>query len=250
MPLFRPTLLQRYAGPGAFKIRPATASSDSVLPSPFKPPTALAFDGINWSDTLSLPKSTFPARPATDTIHAVREKCTTDLYEWQLEHRSATTESGDDNTFVLHDGPPYANGAVHVGHAVNKILKDLILRSELRRGRRVEYRPGWDCHGLPIELKALRASATAGDDGKTLPRVPPVEIRKAARTFAAAAIREQSESFRSWGVLGDWDNPYLTMDREFEVRQLRIFQNMVRKGEHAVTVCTSEVSRLTRDQQA
>ena len=156
-------------------------------------------------------------------------------------------EGGSDNTFVLHDGPPYANGAVHVGHALNKILKDLIVRTNLSRGRRVEYRPGWDCHGLPIELKALQARAEKGvEDGSNGKRrdsavsadtaarldadLGPLGVRKEARELALKTVETQKENFRAWGVMAEWDNPYLTMQQDFELRQLNVFKEMVSKG--------------------
>ena len=183
----------------------------------------------SWSQTLQLPRTSFPSRPTSKDLETYRKSCTDDLYAWQKENRPAV-EDGKDNTFVLHDGPPYANGAVHVGHAVNKILKDLITRTALSRGKRVEYRPGWDCHGLPIELKALRANAGDTAPGGALPKVDPLTIREQARNLAAQTVQEQSQSFQSWGVMGEWDEPYLTMNKDFELRQLRVFKEMVAKG--------------------
>lgn len=199
-----------------------------------------------WSQTLHLPKSTFPARPSAAEILKYRSACSDELYAWQKRNRPEKTEDGQDNTFVLHDGPPYANGAVHVGHALNKILKDIIVRSNLGRGRHVEYRPGWDCHGLPIELKALQAhretsvnqaknsltdspakeAASAAESG-----LGPLGIRKAAQELARKTVEEQKNAFRSWGVMGDWDASYKTMDPDFELRQLAVFRDMVAKGE-------------------
>lgn len=124
---------------------------------------------------------------------------------------------------MLHDGPPYANGSLHIGHAVNKILKDMVLRHQVQNGKRVAYRPSWDCHGLPIEMKAVGAAPS--DDG-----VGPVEIRRAARRLATKTVAEQMKGFRSFGVMADWGNKWTTMDRDFEIRQLRVFQKMVRRG--------------------
>lgn len=123
---------------------------------------------------------------------------------------------------MLHDGPPYANGPLHIGHAINKILKDMILRLQIQNGKRVAYRPSWDCHGLPIEMKAVGASPAKG--------LGPVEIRRSARRLASKTITEQMKGFRSLGIMGEWDNRWTTMDREFEIRQLRVFQKMVRHG--------------------
>ncbi|KAI0126614.1 isoleucyl-tRNA synthetase [Xylariales sp. AK1849] len=170
----------------------------------------------SWSATLRLPKSTFPPRPLAQLREQYIKRSADDFYEWQKANRPA----GD--TFVLHDGPPYANGSLHVGHALNKILKDMILRVKVQQGRRVDYVPGWDCHGLPIELKALGAS-----DGKNL---APIEIRKAARNLASNTVTKQMKSFRSYGVMGDWGRRWTTMDAAYEFRQLRLFQKMVKKG--------------------
>ncbi|GAB7338425.1 hypothetical protein MBLNU457_4714t1 [Dothideomycetes sp. NU457] len=198
-----------------------------------------------WADTLHLPKTQFPARPATEDLRKYRKQCADDFYKWQKEHRPAKDANGNDNTFVLHDGPPYANGDVHVGHALNKILKDLILRTNLSSGRRVEYRPGWDCHGLPIELKALQSQPAQeqsklpnGDPdstkelagAKTSVHMQPLNIREAARKLAAKTVEDQKAAFQSWGVMGEWDSPYLTMNKDFEIRQLKVFRDMVAKG--------------------
>lgn len=195
-----------------------------------------------WSQTLHLPKSTLPARPSAAELLKYRERCADDLYAWQKENRPAKTDDGQDNTFVLHDGPPYANGSVHVGHALNKILKDVVVRSNLSRGKQVHYRPGWDCHGLPIELKALQAhadktaapdrakgTAEKGEPGDFDAGLSPLAIRDAARQLASRTVEEQKNAFRSWAVMGEWDAPYKTMDKEFELRQLAVFRNMVEK---------------------
>ena len=212
----------------------------------------LAKTKTNWSDTLALPKSQFPARPSPEQLEKYRTRCADDLYAWQREHRPKTVtvhdETGSkqvDNEFVLHDGPPYANGAVHVGHALNKILKDLMLRTELARGKRVHYRPGWDCHGLPIELKALQQPKSPKDQAKQIKdaakkeaqaateaanQMTASEIRQAAAKLASTTIEAQKKSFKGWGVMGEWDAPYTTMSKDFEIRQLGVFREMVRKG--------------------
>ncbi|KAM0715813.1 hypothetical protein Q7P37_008327 [Cladosporium fusiforme] len=184
---------------------------------------------VDWGKTLNLPRSTFPPRPTAAQLESYRSKCADDLYQQQSK-----TRSDDGDAFVLHDGPPYANGAVHAGHALNKILKDIIVRSELGIGKRVQYRPGWDCHGLPIELKALQQSQAAAQ-GKTPgeaapPSMSEIKIRRKASQLAGRTIEEQKKEFRSWGVMGEWDSPYKTMDRDFEIRQLGVFREMVKKG--------------------
>ncbi|KAI8959799.1 isoleucyl-tRNA synthetase [Daldinia sp. FL1419] len=170
----------------------------------------------SWSTTLRLPNSKFPPRPLPRLRELYIQRCTDSLYEWQKLNRPP------DNTFIIHDGPPYANGDLHVGHALNKILKDMILRVKIQQGRRVEYTPGWDCHGLPIELKALEKSQGS--------ELGPVEVRKSARNLASNTVLKQMKSFRSYGVMGDWDRRWTTMDAAFEIRQLRLFQQLVKKG--------------------
>jgi isoleucyl-tRNA synthetase len=169
--------------------------------------------------TLRLPSSTFPPRPRPADIAKYLPRCTDDLYAWQRRERPAT------DTFVLHDGPPYANGDLHAGHALNKIIKDIICRSRLAEGKRIDYVPGWDCHGLPIELKALEHHGWARGQG-----VDPVAIRKAARKFAYKTVDRQMAEFRSWAVMGDWKNHWLTMQKDYELRQLLVFQAMAQHG--------------------
>jgi isoleucyl-tRNA synthetase len=217
-----------------------------------------AAEAGSWSQTLHLPKSTFPARPSTEELVKYRTRCADDFYAWQKEHRPAENEKGERNTFTLHDGPPYANGPVHVGHALNKINKDIILRTYAKRGFRVQYRPGWDCHGLPIELKALQAHQQSNLDKEVKGLVDepkqeasvahgaglsPLAIREAAKQLATKTISEQMDAFRSWGVMGEWDAPYKTMDPDFEIKQLQVFRDMVAKGE--VRPCYVLLARST-----
>ncbi|KAI5804507.1 isoleucyl-tRNA synthetase [Geopyxis carbonaria] len=171
--------------------------------------------------TLTLPKTTFPLRlPAAALKSSPHLPATTSaLYKAQLARGDAT------RNFRLHDGPPYANGAVHLGHALNKILKDMVNRVQVLGGARVEYTPGWDCHGLPIELKALAATKAAKGTKMTA-----LQVRAAARDLATRTVGEQMAAFRSWGVMGDWDGAYKTMELGYEVRQLQVFREMVQKG--------------------
>lgn len=175
----------------------------------------------SWTSTLKLPKSSFPPRVSPTDRTKYLKRCTDDLYAWQRRERPAT------NPFVLHDGPPYANGELHVGHALNKITKDIINRVQLSRGKQVRYVPGWDCHGLPIELKALQGLR---DSGALDNSVGAAVIRKAARTLARQTVKEQMKGFKGFGVMADWENHWKTMDREFEMRQLGIFREMVDHG--------------------
>jgi isoleucyl-tRNA synthetase len=186
-----------------------------------------------WTSTLHLPKSPFPARPNPAAAPHYLARCTDELYAWQQSTRSPIPNPNTDGAeinpptpdFILHDGPPYANGPLHIGHALNKITKDLINRFELGQGKRVHYIPGWDCHGLPIELKALQAAKDAGAG------MSAVSVRNAARALATKTVKAQMAGFRAWGVMGDWERAYRTMDKGFEMRQLGVFREMVVKGE-------------------
>ncbi|KAF8931689.1 hypothetical protein BGZ58_007468 [Dissophora ornata] len=172
-----------------------------------------------YSSTLLLPKTAFPLRSEAATREAAfRKRCTTDLYPWQRENNPG-------ELFVLHDGPPYANGHLHLGHALNKLIKDFVNRYRVMRGFKVDYRPGWDCHGLPIELKALNELKV-----KDKSHLTPMDIRTVAQATARAAIEIQKREFLSYGIMGEFDNGYLTMDKDFETRQLKVFYEMMNKG--------------------
>lgn len=174
---------------------------------------------VPWKKTLHLPKASFPARPKILDRPTYIKRCTDDLYRWQKGRPGPT--------FTIHDGPPYANGDLHIGHALNKILKDVVCRVHLREGR-VDWVPGWDCHGLPIELKALQEQGEkpAFWNGN----MDPVDVRYAARRLAATTVEKQKRSFQEWAIMADWDNAWTTMDKGFEIDQLLVFKEMVRKG--------------------
>ncbi|KAF9427827.1 hypothetical protein BGZ94_004081 [Podila epigama] len=194
-----------------------TNTPAASVPKAKKP--AKAKPDQKFSSTLLLPKTDFPLRadPANREA-AFRKRCTTDLYHWQRENNPG-------ELFVLHDGPPYANGRLHLGHALNKLIKDFVNRHKVMRGFKVDYRPGWDCHGLPIELKAL-AELKAVDRTK----LSPIQVREVAQASARAAVAVQKQEFLSYGVMGDFENGYLTMDKDFETRQLKVFYEMMDKG--------------------
>ncbi|XP_055585708.1 isoleucine--tRNA ligase, mitochondrial [Uranotaenia lowii] len=182
-----------------------------------------------FSDTINLPKTKFPTRLTGERRSAVQEHlrktCFGELYRWQRNELPAEGE------FVLHDGPPYANGELHMGHAVNKILKDLILKHKMVSGKRVHYVPGWDCHGLPIELKALEAFGKKNKDKSV--KLDPLQIRELARKFALGTIDQQKAEFEQWGVTADWgrkESWYRTMDPGYIVAQLKLFQELYEKG--------------------
>ncbi|MEB3261310.1 MAG: isoleucine--tRNA ligase [Cyanobacteriota bacterium] len=127
--------------------------------------------------------------------------------------------------FTLHDGPPYANGVLHVGHALNKILKDIINKYALLNGRRARFVPGWDCHGLPIELKVLQTLSPEDRQALT-----PLALRRRARAYALEQVELQRRGFQRWGVWGDWERPYLTLDKAYEAAQIGVFGRMALAG--------------------
>ncbi|TBR12909.1 MAG: isoleucine--tRNA ligase, partial [Lysobacter sp.] len=127
-------------------------------------------------------------------------------------------------SFVLHDGPPYANGTIHIGHAVNKVLKDIVVKSKLLSGYDAPYVPGWDCHGLPIELAVEKKHGKVGD------RLDAAQFRQKCREYAAEQIDLQRRDFKRLGILGDWENPYRTMDFRFEADMLRSLAKIVERG--------------------
>ncbi|MFM7086625.1 MAG: isoleucine--tRNA ligase [Cyanobium sp.] len=139
--------------------------------------------------------------------------------------RGATLPDGSVETFTLHDGPPYANGALHVGHALNKILKDIINKHALLRGRRARFVPGWDCHGLPIELKVLQGLSS--EERRSL---TPLELRRRAHAYALEQMQLQRRGFQRWGIWADWEKPYLTLNRSYEAAQIGVFGRMVLAG--------------------
>jgi isoleucyl-tRNA synthetase len=174
----------------------------------------------SYKDTVNLPQTKFDMR-----ANAVKREPELQKFwaENQIYERLSENNPGD--AFILHDGPPYANGALHIGHALNKILKDIINRYQILQGRKVRYVPGWDCHGLPIELKVLQQMKQSEREQLT-----PLTLRQKAKEFALETVDQQRESFKRYGVWGDWDNPYLTLKPEYEAAQIGVFAQMVLKG--------------------
>jgi isoleucyl-tRNA synthetase len=171
-----------------------------------------------YKDTLTLPQTTFPMRG--DLVENEPKR----LAHWEGEglYRKilARRRAGNAPEFILHDGPPFANGDVHMGTALNKLLKDLVVKSKTMAGYAAPFIPGWDCHGLPIEFKVVKE--TAG--------LEPAEIRRRCTEFAKKFIDVQRGSFRRLGVFGDWENPYLTMNPGYEADILRVFAKLVENG--------------------
>ncbi len=175
---------------------------------------------MDYKKTLNLPKTAFPmkANLAQREPERLKKWQETDIYQ-QIRRKFSGRPR-----FVLHDGPPYANGAIHIGHAVNKILKDIIIKSKTLSGFDAPYVPGWDCHGLPIELMVEKKIGKAGV------KVSVAEFRKACRQYASKQVNMQRDEFIRLGVFGDWFNPYLTMDYQFEADIVRALGHISRQG--------------------
>lgn len=169
----------------------------------------------NYKDTLSLPDTSFPMRGDLVKNEPIRLESWNErnLYQKIQQRRKAE----DAPRFILHDGPPFANGDVHMGTALNKVLKDLVLKSKTMAGYETPYVPGWDCHGLPIEFKVMQ---DARDE-------EPAEVRRRCKDFALGFVDIQRASFRRLGVFGDWENPYLTLDPAYESDIIRTFGKLV-----------------------
>ncbi|MBP7891609.1 MAG: isoleucine--tRNA ligase [Arenimonas sp.] len=174
----------------------------------------------DYKHTISLPETAFPMRGDLPK----REPAI--LAQWQQQDLYAAIRARNTGkpVFVLHDGPPYANGNIHIGHAVNKVLKDVVVKSKLMAGFDAPYVPGWDCHGLPIEL------AVEKKHGKVGVKLDAREFRQKCREYAAEQIAGQSKDFQRLGVLGDWKNPYRTMDFAFEAEMLRSLARITERG--------------------
>jgi len=172
---------------------------------------------MDYKKTLNLPDTPFPMRGDL----AKREPGWVAAWEEKRVYQAIRAASAGRPRFVLHDGPPYANGDIHLGHAVNKILKDIIVKSRTLAGFDAPYVPGWDCHGMPIEIQIEKKY------GKGL---PVEEVQAKARAYAAEQIERQKKDFKRLGVLGDWDNPYLTMNPRNEADELRALGAILKKG--------------------
>src|SRR5437762_2134082 len=170
----------------------------------------------NYKETLNLPRTDFPMKANL----AAREPEMLKMWEETRLYQQIQKSREDRELFVLHDGPPFANGDVHMGTALNKILKDFVVKSQTMLGKRSPYVPGWDCHGLPIEYKVVKESRG----------LSPLEVRKRSEAFARKFINVQREQFKRLAVFGDWENPYLTMDPKYEAEILRAFAVFVEEG--------------------
>ena len=174
----------------------------------------------DYGKTLNLPKTDFSMRA---NLPQNEPKIKERLYDNHLYEKCLKKNEGK-TPFILHDGPPYANGEIHIGHALNKILKDTIVRYKNLRGYYTPYIPGYDTHGLPTEKRAIQVLGLNRDE------ISVTKFRNTCRDFALGFVEKQSEGFKRLGVLGDWDNPYITLKPEFEAKQIGVFGKMYEKG--------------------
>jgi len=175
----------------------------------------------NYSETLNLPKTDFPMRGGLpeNEPQILEELYNKNIYSKMVERNKNTGKS-----FVLHDGPPYANGNIHLGHAFNKILKDIIIKYKNMSGFYAPYIPGWDTHGLPIEKKVEQVLKISKD----MVGIP--EFRRKCKEYALEQVELQKKGFKRLGVMGDFENRYVTLDPDFEVEEIKVFADMYKKG--------------------
>ncbi len=174
----------------------------------------------NYGKTLNLPKTEFPMR---GNLANTEPEILENIFENGL-YNKIIAKNKDRKTFILHDGPPYANGPIHIGHALNKILKDTIVRYKSMQGFRSDFIPGFDTHGLPTEIKAIEKLKLNREE------IEVNKFRDTCKEFNKEFIKLQTEGFKRLGVLGDWENPYITYNKEIEKEQLDVFGTMYEKG--------------------
>jgi len=173
-----------------------------------------------YRDSLNLPKTSFSMKANLVQREPAQRKAWAkmDIYARLLDARKGAP------SYILHDGPPYANGDIHMGHVINKVLKDIVVKYKTMAGFCAPYVPGWDCHGLPIEVKVM---AELGDEAKEMDKL---KIRTQCRKYASKYVKLQSKQFQSLGIFGDFDNPYLTLKPRYEKGILEIFAQLVGNG--------------------
>ncbi|MGN1124220.1 MAG: isoleucine--tRNA ligase [Eubacterium sp.] len=176
---------------------------------------------MDYNETLNLPKTEFPMRAGLPK----REPEFLARWEKNDQYRKLMQNNEGKPLFVLHDGPPYANGDIHIGHALNKTLKDFIVRYKNMTGFKSPFVPGWDTHGLPTELAARKKAGISAESD-----ISDLELRKICRDTALGFVDLQRESFKRLGIIAEWDNPYITLKKEFEEEQIKVFASMASKG--------------------
>jgi len=175
---------------------------------------------MDYKKTLNLPKTEFPMKAEL----AKRESEIAKTWETSNLYQNLLKKTEGSKKFILHDGPPYANGSIHIGHALNKILKDIIVKYRFLCGYNTPFIPGWDCRGLPIEHQVMK------DLGEEKKKLSKIEIRKRCRDYALKFVKIQKEEFKKLGILGDWENPYLTLNFEYEAKIVDVFGELVEQG--------------------
>lgn len=175
---------------------------------------------MSYDDTLFLPKTSFPMRAG------LSKKEPEMLKKWKKDriYEKVMKRTKGNEVFILHDGPPYANGKIHIGTAYNKVLKDFIVKYRSMMGYYSPYVPGWDTHGLPIETEVIKSYKLKRD------ALPPIEFRRKCKEFTSKYIKTMTEQFKRLGVWGDWENPYITFKPQYEAKQIEIFGEMAKKG--------------------
>ena len=176
---------------------------------------------MDYNKTLNLPQTEFPMRASLPQ----REPEFLKAWEENKQYEELMKANEGKPMFLLHDGPPYANGDIHIGHALNKTLKDFIVRYKNMTGYQSPYVPGWDTHGLPTELAARKKAGISAESN-----ISDLELRKICRDTALGYVDIQRESFKRMGVIGEWDHPYITLQKEFEEEQIKVFASMANKG--------------------
>ncbi len=182
----------------------------------------MSTDAQNYKDSIHLPQTDFPMKADL----AIREP--EFIKNWQKDNTySAMVKAANNGTFVMADGPPYANGGIHMGHTLNKCLKDFTIKYQNLKGKKAPYIPGWDCHGLPIEHKVLKDLDEKKVDKKD---ITPKQIRELCRKEALTWVKHQGEQFQRLGILGDWANPYLTLHASYEAEEVRELSRILKNG--------------------
>jgi len=175
---------------------------------------------MEYNKTLCLPKTKFPMKAELPK----REPEILSSWDRMDIYQKIREKGKEAKKYILHDGPPYANGDVHIGTALNKILKDIIVKFKTMSGFDAPFVPGWDCHGLPIEHQVMKLPGPKGL------KLSQVEIRKKCQEYAKKYIDIQRKQFKRLGIFGDWENPYLTLDFEYEAKIIKVFSRLIKDG--------------------